>query len=266
MVCEDFQEDLSAWVDGELTETEHARLAAHLQTCRECNKILGHFQRTSSLVRQLAIPRAPVLITDAAMRLVRAMPRQTREPWFLRVRRVLFEPFMPKVGIAAVGLAAAAVVLVIAGRDILVNRTGENGAVQATASSAPTQVAEERHSPPAVAAPSAGSGAAGPAAPAGDVYHLAQAPAGPGATGPAAPDYRDATNHGRRDTSTFNEEERLAWQKGTWHHEKRFGRDGWWWVVDGAWYWYEQPTDGAPAYVSDIRFVNPLPTSRPDSH
>jgi anti-sigma factor RsiW len=264
MACEEFQEDISALVDGELTGVEHARLTAHLRTCRECNELLGQFQYTSSLARQLDTPRAPAFITDAAMRLVRAMPRQAREPWSLRVRHILFEPFMPKVGIAAVGLAAVVVLAVVVGRDVLVNRTGDSGAVQATASSLPTQVAEEKPSPSAVTAPSSGPGAAGPAAPTGDVYHLAQAPGNAGAMGPAAPDYRDATNHGRRDVSTFNEKERVAWQMGTWHHEKRFGRDGWWWVVDGAWYWYEQSTDGAPAYVSEVRFVNPLPVNRPD--
>lgn len=263
MACEEFQEDISALVDGELTGIERARLTAHLRTCRECSELLGQFQYTSSLVRQLDTSRAPAFITDAAMRLVRAMPRQAREPWPLHLRRILFEPFMPKVGIAAVGLTAAAVLVVIVSRDILVNRTGDSGAVQATASSAPMQVAEEKPSLPTVTAPSSGSGAAGPAAPRGDAYHLAQAPEG--TMGPAAPDFRDATNHGRRDVSTFSAQERVAWQNGTWHHEKRFARDGWWWVVDGAWYWYEQSTGGAPAYVSEVRFVNPLPTGRSDS-
>ena len=76
MACEEFQIELSAWVDGELAGIERARLEAHLQTCRECRDLLSDFRDTSSLVRELPVPRAPAFITDAAMRLVRAMPKQ----------------------------------------------------------------------------------------------------------------------------------------------------------------------------------------------
>jgi hypothetical protein len=44
---------------------------------------------------------------------------------------------------------------------------------------------------------------------------------------------------------------RLAWEGGRWHHEVRNGRDGWWWDVGGAWYYYPQPMEGPPAYVSE---------------
>jgi hypothetical protein len=45
---------------------------------------------------------------------------------------------------------------------------------------------------------------------------------------------------------------RLAWESGRWHHEMRNGRDGWWWDVGGAWYFYPQPLEGPPAYVSEV--------------
>jgi hypothetical protein len=44
----------------------------------------------------------------------------------------------------------------------------------------------------------------------------------------------------------------LAWKQGRWHHETRNGRYGWWWDVGGAWYFYSQPIEGPPDYVSDI--------------
>jgi hypothetical protein len=44
----------------------------------------------------------------------------------------------------------------------------------------------------------------------------------------------------------------LAWQKGRWHHVERNGRFGWWWDVGGIWYFYPEPVEGPPAYVSDI--------------
>jgi hypothetical protein len=43
----------------------------------------------------------------------------------------------------------------------------------------------------------------------------------------------------------------LAWERGRWHHEVHNGRDGWWWDVGGVWYFYPQPMEGSPAYVSE---------------
>jgi hypothetical protein len=44
---------------------------------------------------------------------------------------------------------------------------------------------------------------------------------------------------------------RLPWEKGRWRHAKRNGRFGWWWDVGGIWYFYPEPVQGPPAYVSD---------------
>ena len=44
---------------------------------------------------------------------------------------------------------------------------------------------------------------------------------------------------------------RLAWDGGRWHHEMHNGRMGWWWDVGGVWYFYPQPIEGPPTYVSD---------------
>ena len=49
---------------------------------------------------------------------------------------------------------------------------------------------------------------------------------------------------------------RMAWEGGRWRHEIHNGRDGWWWDVGGAWYFYPQPMDGPPAYVSDVEVVD----------
>ena len=43
----------------------------------------------------------------------------------------------------------------------------------------------------------------------------------------------------------------LAWEGGRWRHEVHNGRDGYWWDVGGIWYFYPQPMDGPPTYVSD---------------
>jgi hypothetical protein len=43
----------------------------------------------------------------------------------------------------------------------------------------------------------------------------------------------------------------LAWEGGRWHHEVHDGRDGWWWDVGGVWYYYPQPMEGPPTYISE---------------
>jgi hypothetical protein len=49
---------------------------------------------------------------------------------------------------------------------------------------------------------------------------------------------------------------RLAWEGGRWRHEIHNGRDGWWWDVGGAWYFYPQPMEGPPAYVSEVEVMD----------
>ena len=43
----------------------------------------------------------------------------------------------------------------------------------------------------------------------------------------------------------------LAWEGGRWHHEMHNGRNGYWWDVGGVWYYYPQPMDGPPTYISE---------------
>jgi len=59
---------------------------------------------------------------------------------------------------------------------------------------------------------------------------------------------------GRRVVASFNPRERALWVGGRWHHEQRFGRYGYWWEVNGAWYFYDQPMDGPPDYVSEVEY------------
>lgn len=240
MACEDFQAELSAWVDGESNGTERARLAAHLQTCRECADTLRALQNTSSLLRSLAVPRAPASVTQAAMRQVQVMRRGLAGLRIVRTRASY-----ASVGIAVAGLAAAVAIAVFFGWH-------EFGSSPA-GSSAPAN--------PASAGTVAG------AANGGD-YRLSSAPDAAtlgSAPGRSGYDFRDPSTHGRRDIGTFDARERFAWEHGSWHHEQRFGRDGWWWEVGGAWYWYERPGAGPPSYVSEVRFVADSPPAGENS-
>lgn len=61
---------------------------------------------------------------------------------------------------------------------------------------------------------------------------------------------------GRRGIATFNERERAVWYGGHWRHEWHFGRMGYWWEVNGVWYYYDQPFGGPPEYVSEVEFYD----------
>jgi hypothetical protein len=61
----------------------------------------------------------------------------------------------------------------------------------------------------------------------------------------------------RREIGLFSPRERAIWGGGHWHHEMRFGRMGYWYEVNGSWYFYDQPFAGPPAYVSEVEFTDP---------
>ena len=48
----------------------------------------------------------------------------------------------------------------------------------------------------------------------------------------------------------------LAWEGGRWRHDSYNGRYGWWWDVGGVRYFYAQPMDGPPTYVSDLEVMD----------
>lgn len=57
------------------------------------------------------------------------------------------------------------------------------------------------------------------------------------------------------DFAHFTPHDRALWQGGAWHHEQRDGRYGWWYVVDGVWYFYDAPIYPYPTYIPDIVYV-----------
>lgn len=231
MRCEDLRVELSAWIDGELDAAGRAGIAGHLQSCRTCSEYVRSLQYNSSLVRALRTPRAPASVTEAATRQVGAMTRQAVAP-SRPSRRFSFAWPVPLLGIGLAGLAAALALAIFAVRQPWVKSLSRNNA--------------SFHS--------AASDATGPAHN-GAGYRLSSAP--DDVTGAIAVtrgyDFRAAQD--RRDIATFNARERFAWDQGVWRHERRFGRDGWWWDVEGAWYWYDKPSRGPPAVVSHIRFA-----------
>ncbi len=100
-------EELSAFLDGELSPEERARVAAHLDACAECRAILQRLENTSAFIRDLPLPKAPPRVTDAAMRLVMARNRSSSSSWFSPISEALTSKFGLGVvtGLAAAGLA-----------------------------------------------------------------------------------------------------------------------------------------------------------------
>jgi hypothetical protein len=100
------------------------------------------------------------------------------------------------------------------------------------------QAQEQQHKPPP-------QGQGRPAAPAGP-----RAPQGP--HGP----HVVHGNFPQRNFGGHPYHGRLAWGGGRWRHEMHNGRMGWWWDVGGVWYFYPQPMEGPPTYVSDVEVMD----------
>lgn len=47
--------------------------------------------------------------------------------------------------------------------------------------------------------------------------------------------------HGDHDIHRFHDHDFDYWRAGNWFHGFHHGRHGWWWIVDGRWYFYTAP-------------------------
>ena len=60
------QDELSAYLDNELTPSRHEQVEAHLRSCEECSGMLSAFQQNRQMVADLAHP-VPSTLKDAVM-------------------------------------------------------------------------------------------------------------------------------------------------------------------------------------------------------
>ncbi|WP_151446468.1 hypothetical protein [Lacisediminimonas profundi] len=60
------------------------------------------------------------------------------------------------------------------------------------------------------------------------------------------------------DIRRFPERDAHRWERGEWRHEHHAGRDGWWWIVAGLWYWYP-----APVYPYPDPYIPPMVQAPP---
>ena len=100
MTCQDARDLFSARADDALSPVEQAHLQAHLATCAECEREWVRFERTVALVQAIEPAHAPAGFVD------RVMGARAR-PWYARLARGLFVPWLVKLPVEA-----AAIVLV----------------------------------------------------------------------------------------------------------------------------------------------------------
>ncbi len=74
----------------------------------------------------------------------------------------------------------------------------------------------------------------------------------------------DNHEHWHGDLPRFHEFDLDHWRSAHWWHGLHDGRDGWWWVLDGAWYWYPSPIYPYPdPYRPPVVVVPNAPPSGP---
>jgi hypothetical protein len=60
------------------------------------------------------------------------------------------------------------------------------------------------------------------------------------------------------DFAHFTPYEMGLWRHGHWYHSWHDGRYGWWWAVNGLWYFYAAPIYPFPGYVSSYYWMPPV--------
>ena len=101
MNCQEYTEHLSAYHDGELTETLRVRVAAHTAQCSECHAKLESFGEVSALLaasRRATLPPAGIWdrIEASATKNAHALPSR-QGPW---------RSFLPRVAAVMIGFVA----------------------------------------------------------------------------------------------------------------------------------------------------------------
>ena len=116
MPTDQFYEDLSRWIDGELPPERHAQFTAHLKSCAACREALREYTQLSAVLRSMEVSDAPAYVTDNAMRLVRARARAEGKSRWPHILRAVFDLKLLKVGMCATAVLVAVVLVVVVSR------------------------------------------------------------------------------------------------------------------------------------------------------
>ncbi|MDF9408892.1 MAG: hypothetical protein A4E52_01547 [Pelotomaculum sp. PtaB.Bin013] len=73
-------ENLSGYLDGELSSEEAKAIENHLQNCAHCRETLNRLQALSSVVRQFSLPVASPLLTVQILNRIQSSERYSQNP------------------------------------------------------------------------------------------------------------------------------------------------------------------------------------------
>jgi hypothetical protein len=85
MSCDKISEELSAYLDGELSGEEKEAVRAHLEGCADCRELLEKLRETAGAVKELPPVRAPKDLRDKVMASVAKESERRRVTWGRRL-------------------------------------------------------------------------------------------------------------------------------------------------------------------------------------
>ena len=104
MQCNDIQEKLSAYMDGDISSEERRLIEEHLKSCQQCNETLADLRKTTEYVRDLGDIEPPAWLTQKIMTKIRSEAGREKSLW-----QKLFYPIHIKLPVEA----AVAVLLAV---------------------------------------------------------------------------------------------------------------------------------------------------------
>jgi hypothetical protein len=104
MQCNDIQEKLSAYIDGDISSGERRLIEEHLKSCQQCNETLADLRKTTECVRDLGDIEPPAWLTQKIMTKIRSEAGRQKSIW-----QKLFYPLHIKLPVEA----AVAVLLAV---------------------------------------------------------------------------------------------------------------------------------------------------------
>ena len=112
------EDDLTAYLDGELSVVEAARVRTHLTSCADCRATEALLRRTVTQLAALPAFEPSASLRRRVLAEVEALPR----PWRARIG-AWFRPGL--LAPAGVAVATAVVVAVVAGHNVAAERQAE---------------------------------------------------------------------------------------------------------------------------------------------
>jgi len=96
MQCNDIQEKLSAYMEGDSSSEERMIIEEHLKSCQQCNETLAEMKKTTEYVRDLGDIEPPAWLTQKIMTKIRSEAGREKSIW-----RKLFYPLHIKLPLEA---------------------------------------------------------------------------------------------------------------------------------------------------------------------